>query len=62
VAGPVTQWPFPVTDTSFLANVAQLLELGVIVDKSGIVSVAAPTRTEAAALAGLDKKRIDDVT
>lgn len=62
VPGPVTQWPFPVTDASFRANVAELLELGVIVDKSGTVFVAAPTRTEAAALAGLDKKQIDDVT
>lgn len=61
-AGPVTQWPFPVTDVAFRTNVAQLLELGVIVDKSGQVTVAAPTRTEAAALAGLDKKRIDDAT
>jgi peptidoglycan hydrolase-like protein with peptidoglycan-binding domain len=61
-AGPVTQWPFPVTDAAFVANVAQLLELGVIVDKAGTVTVAAPTRTEAAALAGLDKKRIDDAT
>lgn len=62
VAGPVTQWPFPVTDVAFAANVAQLLGLAVIVDKTGTVTVAAQTRTEAAALAGLDKKRIDDAT
>jgi Putative peptidoglycan binding domain len=60
--GPVDPWPFPVTDVAFAANVAQLLELGVIVDRAGTVSVAAPTRTEAGALAGLNKKRIDDVT
>lgn len=61
-AGPVAQWPFPVTNAAFSANVAHLLELGVIVDKAATVSVAAPARTEAAALAGLDKKRIDDAT
>ena len=37
------------------------IDLTVIVDKAGTVSVAATSRTEAAALAGLDKKLIDDV-
>jgi hypothetical protein len=55
----VTATPFPVTPQAFGNNVADLFELGFLIDGNGVITVLGETVVEAAALVGLDKARIN---